>query len=59
MRPAVVDAPYIIRAAVALYMTAASIEGLSVVKNADSIRRAHPNFAENLRKLGADIEWEE
>lgn len=59
MRPAVVEAPYIIRAAVALYMTAASIEGKSVVKNADPIRRAHPQFAENLRKLGAEIEWDE
>jgi len=59
MRPAVVEAPYIIRAAVALYMTAASIEGRSIVKNADPIRRAHPNFAENLRKLGAAIEWDE
>lgn len=59
MRPATVEAPYIIRAAVALYMTAASIEGQSIVKNADPIRRAHPNFAENLRKLGAEIEWDE
>ena len=38
---------------------AASIEGNSVVRNADPIRRAHPYFAENLRKLGADIEWDE
>lgn len=59
MRPAIVEAPYIIRAAVALYMTAASIEGRSIVKNADPIRRAHPHFAENLRKLGAEIEWDE
>lgn len=59
MRPAIVEAPYIIRAAVALYMTAASIEGRSIVKNADPIRRAHPQFAENLRKLGAEIEWDE
>ncbi|MBC2607025.1 UDP-N-acetylglucosamine 1-carboxyvinyltransferase [Pelagicoccus albus] len=58
MRPAIVEAPYIIRAAVALYMTAASIEGRSIVKNADPIRRAHPQFAENLRKLGAEIEWD-
>lgn len=59
MHPATVEAPYIIRAAVALYMTAASIDGRSIVKNADPIRRAHPHFAENLRKLGADIEWDE
>ncbi len=59
MRPASVEPPYIIRAAVALYMMAASIEGNSVVRKADPIRRAHPYFAENLRKLGADIEWDE
>ena len=57
LHPAVVEAPYIIRAAVALYMVAASIKGRSVVKNADTIRRAHPNFVENLRSLGADVEW--
>lgn len=57
LRPAVVDAPYIIRAAVALYMVAASIPGRSVVKNADTIKRAHPNFVENLRSLGAEVEW--
>lgn len=57
LRPAVVEAPYIIRAAVALYMVAASIEGRSVVKNADTIKRAHPNFVENLRSLGAEVEW--
>ncbi|MEM9157596.1 MAG: UDP-N-acetylglucosamine 1-carboxyvinyltransferase [Verrucomicrobiota bacterium] len=58
MRPAEVEPPYIIRAAVALYMTAASIEGKSIVRKADPIRRAHPYFAENLRKLGAEIEWD-
>jgi UDP-N-acetylglucosamine 1-carboxyvinyltransferase len=57
LHPAVAEAPYIIRAAVALYMVAASIPGQSVVKNADTIRRAHPNFVENLRSLGADVEW--
>jgi UDP-N-acetylglucosamine 1-carboxyvinyltransferase len=57
LRPAEVEAPYIIRAAVALYMVAASIPGRSVVKNADTIRRAHPNFVENLRSLGAEVEW--
>lgn len=59
LRPAVVDAPYIIRAAVGLYMVAASIPGKSIVKNADTIRRAHPRFVENLRSLGADVEWRE
>jgi len=57
LRPTTVEAPYIIRAAVALYMIAASIPGRSVVKNADTIRRAHPNFVENLQSLGADVEW--
>jgi UDP-N-acetylglucosamine 1-carboxyvinyltransferase len=57
LRAATVDAPYIIRAAVGLYMIAASIPGKSVVKNADTIKRAHPNFVENLRSLGADVEW--
>jgi len=57
LRPTTVDAPYIIRAAVGLYMVAASIPGRSVVKNADTIKRAHPNFVENLRHLGAEVEW--
>ena len=57
LRAATVDAPYIIRAAVALYMIAASIDGRSVVKNADTIKRAHPRFVENLRSLGAEVEW--
>jgi UDP-N-acetylglucosamine 1-carboxyvinyltransferase len=57
LHPAVVEAPYIIRAAVALYAVAASLPGRSVVKNADAIRRAHPRFVENLRALGASVEW--
>jgi UDP-N-acetylglucosamine 1-carboxyvinyltransferase len=57
LRPTTVEAPYIIRAAVALYMVAASIEGKSVVKNADTIKRAHPAFVENLRSIGAEVEW--
>ena len=57
LRPATVEAPYIIRAAVALYMVAASIEGRSTIHNADPIRRAHPRFVENLRGLGADVQW--
>lgn len=59
LRPAVVEAPYIIRAAVALYMLAASIDGESLIHNADPIRRAHPRFVENLQALGADVRWEE
>ncbi|MEO7598484.1 MAG: UDP-N-acetylglucosamine 1-carboxyvinyltransferase [Opitutus sp.] len=57
LRPTTVDAPYIIRAAVGLYMIAASIPGKSVVKNADTIKRAHPRFVENLQSLGADVQW--
>jgi UDP-N-acetylglucosamine 1-carboxyvinyltransferase len=57
LHPTAVEAPYIIRAAVALYMVAASIPGKSVVKNADTIKRAHPHFVENLRSLGAEVEW--
>jgi UDP-N-acetylglucosamine 1-carboxyvinyltransferase len=57
LRPAVVDSPYVIRAAVALTMVAASIPGRSVVRNAEIIKRAHPRFVENLRSLGADLEW--
>jgi len=57
LRPAVVDSPYIIRAAVALTMVAASVPGRSVVRNAEIIKRAHPRFVENLRSLGAELEW--
>ena len=57
LRPAVVDSPFIIRAAVALAMVAASIPGKSVVRNAEIIKRAHPRFVENLRSLGAELEW--
>ena len=57
LHPTTVEAPYIIRAAVALYMIAASISGRSVVKNADTIKRAHPYFVENLQSLGAEVEW--
>ena len=59
LRPTTVDAPYIIRAAVGLYMVAASIPGRSVVKNADTIKRAHPKFVENLQTLGAEVSWKE
>jgi UDP-N-acetylglucosamine 1-carboxyvinyltransferase len=59
LAPAEVESPYIIRVAIALLMIAASIEGRSVIANADPIRRAHPNFVENLRALGADVQWEE
>lgn len=57
LAPAEVESPYIIRVAIALLMIAASIPGRSVIRAADPIRRAHPHFAENLRSLGADVEW--
>ena len=52
-----VVAPNIIRATVALAMVALSVNGESIIKNADSIKRAHPNFTENLQMLEADISW--
>jgi len=57
LSPATVDSPNIIRATVALMMVALTIKGESLIRNADSIKRAHPNFVENLQKLGADIAW--
>jgi UDP-N-acetylglucosamine 1-carboxyvinyltransferase len=57
LHAATVDSPYIIRAAVALTMVAASVPGRSVVRNAEIIKRAHPRFVENLRSLGADLAW--
>lgn len=57
LKPATVDSPNIIRATVALMMVALTIKGESIIRNADSIKRAHPNFVENLQKLGADISW--
>jgi UDP-N-acetylglucosamine 1-carboxyvinyltransferase len=59
LAPAEVESPYIIRVAIALLMLAASIPGRSVIKNATPVRRAHPHFAENIRALGAQIEWVE
>jgi len=57
LKPANVDSPNIIRATVALMMLALTIDGESIIKNADTIKRAHPNFVENLQKLGAEISW--
>ncbi len=59
LAPAEVESPYIIRVAIALLMVAASIEGRSVIRHAGPIRRAHPQFVENLVALGAQIEWRE
>jgi len=59
LQAAEVESPYIIRVAIALLMLACSIPGRSVIKNATPVRRAHPHFAENIRRLGAQIEWVE
>jgi UDP-N-acetylglucosamine 1-carboxyvinyltransferase len=59
LAPASVESPYIIRVAIALLMLASSIPGNSTIRNATPIRRAHPNFVENLCALGAQIEWKE
>ena len=45
------------RAVPSFYMVAASIEGESIIHNADPIKRAHPRFVENLQSLGADVRW--
>ncbi|MNU04513.1 hypothetical protein D3C72_2489630 [compost metagenome] len=52
-----VESPYIIRVAIALFMVAASTPGRSEIRNATPIRRAHPHFVENLRSLGVQVEW--
>lgn len=59
LAPATVESPYIIRVAIALLMVAASIPGRSVIRNAAPVRRAHPQFAENITRLGARVEWAE
>ncbi|KKQ37169.1 MAG: EPSP synthase (3-phosphoshikimate 1-carboxyvinyltransferase) superfamily [Candidatus Woesebacteria bacterium GW2011_GWA1_37_7] len=56
LRGATLEAPYVIRAVVAMVMAAMISEGESLILNADSLYRGHPNFSENLRKLGAVIE---
>lgn len=55
--PAQVESPYIIRVAIALLMVAAGIPGRSVIRHADPIRRAHPDFVGHLTALGARIDW--
>jgi len=50
------EAPYIIRAVVAMVMAGMIAEGESRILNADVLYRGHPHFSENLKKLGAKIE---
>ncbi len=56
LRGATLEAPYIIRAVVAMVMAAMISEGETNILNADALYRGHPNFSENLRSLGAKIE---
>lgn len=56
LRGATLEAPYIIRAVVAMVMSAMVAKGESLILNADALYRGHPHFSENLRKLGARIE---
>ncbi len=56
LRGAELEAPYIIRAVVAMVMAAMIAEGQTTILNADALYRGHPHFSENLRKLGAKIE---
>lgn len=56
LKGATLEAPYIIRAVIAMTMAAMISEGESLILNADALYRGHPRFAENLRKLGAQIE---
>lgn len=58
LSPASVVSPNIIRAAIALTMVGLTVEGVSTIKEADPIKRAHPHFIENLQSLGAQISWE-
>lgn len=57
LKPAEVEAPYIIRVVVGLLIAAIQVPGESMIRKADPIRRAHPNFVENLTALGADLRW--
>ena len=49
------EAPYIIRAVVAMVMATMVADGESEILNADVLYRGHPKFSENLKKLGASI----
>lgn len=57
LRPAEVEAPYIIRVVLGLFLAAIQADGQSTIRNADPIRRAHPRFVEKLTELGAQVRW--
>lgn len=50
------EAPYIIRAVVAMAMAAMISEGETTILNADALYRGHPHFSQNLTNLGASIQ---
>jgi UDP-N-acetylglucosamine 1-carboxyvinyltransferase len=56
LKGSTLEAPYIIRAVISMVMAALIADGETVILNADSIHRGHPNFAKNLASLGAQIE---
>jgi UDP-N-acetylglucosamine 1-carboxyvinyltransferase len=49
------EAPYIIRATVAMVMAAMIAQGESTIINAEALYRGHPDFANKLSSLGASI----
>jgi UDP-N-acetylglucosamine 1-carboxyvinyltransferase len=53
---ATLEAPYIIRAVVALIMSAMIADGESEILNAETLYRGHPDFSQKLVSLGAKIE---
>jgi len=53
---ATLEAPYIIRAVVAMVMSAMIAEGQSTILNAETLYRGHPDFSAKLKSLGASIE---
>ncbi|OGM09040.1 hypothetical protein A2159_01480 [Candidatus Woesebacteria bacterium RBG_13_34_9] len=56
LKSATLEAPYIIRAVVAMVMATLIAKGESYILNADALYRGHPDFSGNLKKLGAKIE---
>lgn len=57
LRAATVEAPYIIRVVLGLVIAALQIPGKSIVRKAEPIARAHPDFIDKLQSLGAEIQW--
>lgn len=53
---ATLEAPYIIRAVVSMVICGLVADGQTTIINADALYRGHPNFKENLNKLGILIE---